>query len=368
VANRSSTIIGPGSLRFGLAALVVVHHSFPLRMGLWAVYVFFILSGYWISTMWDHKYRLTRWPVMTFYVSRWWRLAPVFLFCTLLALACTDMRPPGNSSPFIWFTRQILVVGSLSAGNLLPPAWSLDVEAQFYLIAPGLFWLMRKRRIDVIGTGILMSFLAFLYFAYWPPQPGPWQLRFVLAPYLGFFLTGVAIHRWSWQPSNRLAIGSVAVFFAATALLLLSPSTRGGIWTPGVSAPDMWWHQLWAGAGALLITPFIALNVRSPSDRWDRLLGNWAYPLYLFHWLPRQWYYRNVNWTASWWDSCALLMMNFAIALAGSFIILWFFDRPLDRLRARWVNGRTLSPSKDSLARGSRTPGSVAGALKLPQP
>jgi peptidoglycan/LPS O-acetylase OafA/YrhL len=45
------TKIGSGLFRLFLAFAVVLHHSFPLRLGAWAVDVFFILSGYWISRL-----------------------------------------------------------------------------------------------------------------------------------------------------------------------------------------------------------------------------------------------------------------------------------------------------------------------------
>ncbi len=40
---------GPGYFRLFLAALVFLHHSSRLHLGTFAVYIFFILSGYWIG-------------------------------------------------------------------------------------------------------------------------------------------------------------------------------------------------------------------------------------------------------------------------------------------------------------------------------
>src|ERR1700721_2634089 len=77
---------GPGLFRLFLASVVVLHHSFPLKLGSWAVYVFFILSGYWICRLWRQQYVQTQSPLLTFMVSRWWRLTPVFLLCTLISL------------------------------------------------------------------------------------------------------------------------------------------------------------------------------------------------------------------------------------------------------------------------------------------
>ena len=71
------TVLGPGMFRLLLSLLVVLHHSLPLRLGTWAVYVFFILSGFWICRMWRQRYAETQSPYLTFLVSRWWRLPRV---------------------------------------------------------------------------------------------------------------------------------------------------------------------------------------------------------------------------------------------------------------------------------------------------
>src|SRR5258708_30697561 len=119
------SLLSPGGVRLFLAMVVVVHHSLPLRAGSWAVDVFFVLSGYWITRMWNTRYRQTRIPYITFLVSRWWRLAPGFLVCTLLALRSPLLLREGsfvnsqvNSA---WWLPQLLILGSSGAGPILPP-------------------------------------------------------------------------------------------------------------------------------------------------------------------------------------------------------------------------------------------------------
>jgi hypothetical protein len=42
----------PGLFRLFLSLIGVMHHSFPIRLGGWAVGILFVLSGYWIARMW----------------------------------------------------------------------------------------------------------------------------------------------------------------------------------------------------------------------------------------------------------------------------------------------------------------------------
>jgi peptidoglycan/LPS O-acetylase OafA/YrhL len=142
-------------------------------------------------------------------------------------------------------------------------------------------------------------------------------------------------------------MGSLLIFLAFTLALALSPRTHGGIWivgfdTAAVSADSfpgivvsVWWL-----IGAVMVVPFLAWNVSQDSPRFDRFLGNLAYPLYLFHWIPRDWYYHFSLRSDPIWKQCALLGLNLLAAAAGAVIILLLLDQPLERLRARWVASR----------------------------
>jgi peptidoglycan/LPS O-acetylase OafA/YrhL len=340
------TTIGPGIFRLFLSYLVVLHHSFPLRLGAWAVYVFFILSGFWICRMWRRRYAHTRNPYLTFVVSRWWRLAPIFLVCTILGVVSsvllqgTDaLQRVGNLS---WWLRQIPIAGSTGVGTVLPPAWSLDVEMQFYFLAPLLVLLLAR-------MGPLLRYLtvasALGWFLFCIFRGGYSQVAH-LSLYLGFFLVGVAIEIAHWTPSRGLAFGSVLVFFLVTLALTLWPQTHRGIWVIGretqANAENSLSHLvgLWWVVGAVVVSPFVAWNVSQVSPSFDRFLGNLAYPLYLFHWIPRDWYYHLSLTAGANWKQSALLIANFLLASLGALLIFCLIDQPLDRRRAVWVDSR----------------------------
>jgi len=338
--------IGSGIFRLFLAAIVVVHHSFPLRLGAWAVYAFFILSGFWICQMWRQRYTHTHHPLLTFMVSRWWRLAPVFLVCTALSVACSSLLYGGNAlqgpSRLAWWLRQLLIAGSNGAGTDLPPSWSLDVEMQFYLVAPLLITLFGR-----IGPFFrcLTAAAACGWFVLYILRGGNVQLAH-LTLFVGFFLVGVAVQIGRWKPSRAMAIGSLLIFFGITFVLAICPQTQHGIWRAGLDAapaPDSFAGiaaSIWWIIGAGMTVPFLAWNVSQDSSRFDRFLGNLAYPLYLFHWIPREWYYHFSLRSDPTWKQYSLLAMNFLAAAAGAVIILLLVDQPSERLRAGWVASR----------------------------
>ena len=74
--NRATSLLQPGIFRLFLAILVLVNHSSRFDLGDWAVYTFFILSGYWIYRMWEEKYSKARAPYRLSICSRILRILP----------------------------------------------------------------------------------------------------------------------------------------------------------------------------------------------------------------------------------------------------------------------------------------------------
>ena len=342
----AKSLVSPGTVRLFLASVVVVHHSLPLRAGSWAVDVFFILSGYWITRMWNTHYCRTKASYFTFLVSRWWRLLPVFLVCTGFGVASAfllrGIGSPASPSTPGWWLRQAIIIGSSDAGRVLPPTWSLDVEMQFYLIAPILIWTFSK--ISAGWRWMAVAALLATLAGRLATGTYPESARFGL--FSGFFLAGLALALQPWTPGAKVIFGGLALFLGGTLALLALPNARNGIWIEGKLAQlgtdrlagviaSTWWV-----IGGILVIPFIARSLAIRSSAFDRLLGDLAYPLYLFHWIPRDWYYRLCGINPSPLVRVVLLVADFIIAYAGAVLILVLIDRPMERLRRVWVESR----------------------------
>jgi peptidoglycan/LPS O-acetylase OafA/YrhL len=341
---RSSGFLGPGGFRLILASVVVVHHSFAFRAGPWAVYVFFILSGYWITQMWHNRYVQTRNSYFTFLVSRWWRIAPVFFVCMVLGfwsgVLTHDSAVLSLSTDPVWWLRQIPIAASTGPIKALPPSWSLDIDMQFYLLAPMAIYLVSKLSAKVRWP--LVAILLLL------PSILLWQgIDIAAPPYLavfsGFIVAGIILALSNWVARSSTIVTGVVIFLVGSALLVALPETRTAIWYEGKWDVDVspitsvWWVL-----GAILILPFVSRNVRVKSSRVDRFLGDLVYPLYLFHWIPREWYYYACENSHSVFVRILALLANFGLAFAGAILILILIDLPLGRLRTKWVNSRQL--------------------------
>lgn len=336
--------MSPGKFRFLLATIVVASHFTSANIGVASVYLFFALSGYWVSEMWQKKYSRTRFPYVTYIISRIWRIAPVFLLCSMLALFLQltapsivapatpfdSIEPNGIIASFILLGYSTLHTGPLG------PAWSLDVEMQFYVIAPILIAVFSRRptltAVAVIGAA-LASAVA-------------WKAR-SLGCTLPFFIAGIACARLpALRPSQALAKASAAALLFALCLFVAVPALRPIMFTGAhPSHMSAFNPALNVLLGAIAL-PFALYTVSRSGSSFDRLMSDWSYSLYLFHWIPLvfvQHYIPSINqhgYVMRGLLTLPVLAATYVISLA---ITLWV-DRPFNSLRAKFVSRRGLKP------------------------
>lgn len=151
-------------LRGCLSWWVVIIHAFWLTNhrleGFWLngntpVNLFVVLSGYCITQLLLSK----RETFGAFILRRWFRLFPAFFVCLLFAIVvrpltvgtnALDLARETSEGTFWWqhlAAHFLMLHGAVSAWlswsgqALLPPAWSISLEWQLYLIAPAMVWL-----------------------------------------------------------------------------------------------------------------------------------------------------------------------------------------------------------------------------------
>lgn len=286
-------------LRAIAVLLVVIFHAFPrfIKGGFVGVDVFFVISGYLISSLIFAHLENGRFSHIEFYSRRIKRILPVLILVivscaafgwyVLLAdeyrqLGRQIMAGAGFVSNFaLWseagyFDRQ-------SFEKPLLHLWSLAIEEQFYIVWPlllGWAW-SRKWNIPWVITLILCgSFLSNILLtgsdeiaAFYAPWSRFWELM------IGCILAYITLHRpqslWflalkqNWQS----AIGLALIVLAA--LLLNKQSAFPG-----------WWALLPTIGTFLIINagPDASLNRHVLSGKRMVWIGLLSYSLYLWHW------------------------------------------------------------------------------------
>jgi peptidoglycan/LPS O-acetylase OafA/YrhL len=343
--------MGPGLFRLLLASVVVAYHYSSLALGHAAVYLFFVLSGYWVYRMWEDKYRRTRNPYLTFVISRIWRLAPVFLLCSALAsaiflLLTRLIQPAIPIAPVTpgWDMLPSLILLGYNASTFHPlvPAWSLDIEMQFYLLAP--FVLIGMKRRPVAAVTVVLGACAVIATVY------GYVLLAALDHYLPYFMIGMLAAQYpAFIHKRRYAIGSLIALSLLLATFLFTPALRSALIGGAHAGPLYKYNEALNVAVTLLSVPFVLSTVKNASGNLDKLMADLSYSVYLFHWIPDlivEIYFPQLA-TKSHAIRAAylfgILMLTYSVAL----LITLLIDRPANRARARFVRARTVSnPAK----------------------
>jgi peptidoglycan/LPS O-acetylase OafA/YrhL len=144
-----------GSYRYLLSFFVILAHLFPfisVHSGIYAVFGFYIISGYLMTLILDKNYGWNFGGVKRYYANRFLRVYPSYWFVAILSIIiiyilpeiCKNLNPalilPSSFSQWI---PNIAILGlgplmniQLEPSRLIPPAWALHTELCFYLIIP----------------------------------------------------------------------------------------------------------------------------------------------------------------------------------------------------------------------------------------
>ncbi len=288
----------------GLRAIAVLSvvgfHAFPARLmgGFIGVDIFFVISGFLISTIIFSNLERGCFDFIDFYSRRIKRIFPSLLVVLLSCLAfgwfvllAEEYRQLGKhtaagagfiSNLVLWNEKGYF--DSDSDTKPLLHLWSLGIEEQFYLIWPLVLfigWKIRQRLLLVTVLVLVLSFgLSIKYIhadavaAFYAPQARFWELL------CGSLLAWVVLHQKKLiqdiSPVNKNLL-STAGFSLIIAGLALT--------TKNVAFPG-WWALL-PVVGAVLVIGAGAqawLNRKVLSSRMLVWFGLISFPFYLWHW------------------------------------------------------------------------------------
>ncbi|GLR61150.1 acyltransferase family protein [Rhizobium indigoferae] len=272
---------------------VVIFHADHgwLPGGFVGVDIFFVISGFLISSIILNDLSSGSFSIATFYAKRIRRIFPALV--TVLAaswlagwfmLTADEFKSLGAqiaagagfaANIYFWLTSDYFA----SSSDLLPELhlWSLGVEEQFYVMWPMLLAFASRRRMNTVKLIVLLGIISLVLNILITPHD-PVQTFFLPYARLWELLLG-ALLATAGQPGSmplNQVKASVGVALIAATLILVDNSASFPGWRaipPTIGAALL----ISAGASAWVNRYFL-------SNRVAVGIGLISYPLYLWHW------------------------------------------------------------------------------------
>jgi exopolysaccharide production protein ExoZ len=315
------------ALRALAALAVVTYHALQwadggFDVGRAGVDVFFVISGFIIWRVTAGREVSPR----AFLWRRLTRVAPLYWLATLAVLAAVLVWPaflPEVRPGWSHLVLSMAFIPHLDPRGLpfptLPPGWTLDYEAAFYLIFAAALAGPRRWR----GRVALGALAAVTAFGFLEPEP----FYFLGAnPMLLQFAAGVGIAMAAERRRLPGPAGGGAML--AVALGLWTWVEAGGLFT------ELWRPLLWGVPAALTVAGAVSLElggadrgVHPAAARAILILGDASYAIYLLHLPATAVIAHTLGWSRPWLFLPAALVASLAAGLAGRALV----ERPLLR-------------------------------------
>ncbi len=313
-------------LRAMAALSVALFHAcqwsrIDFSIGAAGVDLFFVISGF---VMWTVTAGRNPTP-LAFLRRRVIRVAPLYWLVTLALVAGALIFPQRFPEVEPRADHVLLSLAFIQHMNpdgqpfpVLPPGWTLNYEAVFYLIFASCLILPVRRRIAALTLALVV--LSTAGFA-WPPG-----YVMLLNPMFLQFLAGVWLARLAQkQMLPERAIGWLLLGLGLALFVLL--------WLSAID-PDLWRPMIWGLPAVLVVAGAVSVEADGgwPAWRWLGVLGDASYSIYLTHTLT----IGALAMTIGAWNPPVFVPLALAVAIVGGLVSYLWIERPmLARLRQR---------------------------------
>ncbi|MHB1100133.1 MAG: acyltransferase family protein [Burkholderiales bacterium] len=293
---------------------VVGYHAFPSQVGggFVGVDIFFVISGFLISTIIFSNLQHNTFSFIEFYTRRIKRIFPGLLLVLITSftlgwfvLFSGEFKQLGKhiasgagfvSNFVLW--NESGYFDSASETKPLLHLWSLGIEEQYYVIWPLLIWLTWERRINLLVVVMAIGTTSFILNIlkahtdsvadFYSPQTRFWELM------VGSALAYVQLYPHSLLQKITYYIGSITHAHARNDFTWRNIQSLLGSALIIASINILTQHRSFPGWWAIMPTAGAALIISSGTRAWINrtVLSNpllvWfgliSYPLYLWHW------------------------------------------------------------------------------------
>ena len=326
-----------GIFRTLLALAVVVDHLGGVHgMGTYAVFGFYVLSGYLMTMVLHRTYGYSISGFSRYALNRWLRIFPIYYIAiglsgVLVWLLGDEMTRqfhanigvPANAEELV---RNLALILSINTETrLVAPAWALTVEGFFYIligIGVSRFW---------IGTLVWLAF-SVAYTGYLILGDAPWSYRYftISAASLPFALGVTVFHL-----KNRGGIGSSVLgsnSFLAVVVVAMCANYFAGTVISDEGGMGVHFYINLLMMAFLIIALGARRSIGGIDAAMDKKIGDLSYPVYLLHYQAGLIVSALTPWVRGEWS---MLLAAVLVVVALSVGANRFVELPINRLRSQ---------------------------------
>jgi peptidoglycan/LPS O-acetylase OafA/YrhL len=287
-----------GVLRTILALMVMSQHMLNLiPLGQYAVFCFYIISGYLMTLVMHETYGYDLKGRYRFIINRALRLYPIYwlvIGLTILLIFYLGQNVTRNYNPSLYlppsvesvFQNFFMVFPAWNPINvyprLVPPGWALTVELFFYaMICLGMSKTLGRVQVWLFVSLMYVPLTYALGFdsteRYFPIAAG--SLPFSIGALIYFYTRKTTPNRFfSW--ANKIP--------ALWLFVLLIANSLGGLYL--FKLPNLYFFQELAFYVNLILGSLLVYKIASGDHifairaKADKFIGDFSYPIYLLHW------------------------------------------------------------------------------------
>lgn len=317
--------VGLGTWRFLLAALVAISHLWEGMIhgpAAYAVWGFFILSGYLMAYVLCFKYSTSKSGLRDYAFNRFLRIYPAYTVAvmagalTLYVLPRIGVLPSTLNPQFVrphtaleWMSN-VFLLPIPTPGLFVPVAGALAVEVGAYVLIP----LMATNR-SAAWLGFILSFALNVKYGFGLDSFGE--------RYSGFLTCFMAFSAGALLSQYRESLSQLRaprLSFAAWGFHCLV-----WLWFP-------YWPWTYGLYVSLLLSAWVVLSLAPvKQSRLDQWLGDMSYPVYLFHTTAAIWLVA----VGMQMRSFSFFCVAFVITMVVSWLVIRLVDRPLAGLKRK---------------------------------
>jgi peptidoglycan/LPS O-acetylase OafA/YrhL len=332
-----------GIFRCLLALMVVVQHLGGAHtLGSYAVFGFYILSGYLMTSIMHKQYGYSAKGMGRYAINRFLRIYPMYFLSIAITLVLLFVW--GNSSLTAFhdcvylpqtateILRNIFMVFSVTdCPRLTPPSWALAVEVCFYILI-GLGLSKFKSLVIVWFSLSALYHLVAMFIGL------DWSYRYftVLAASLPFATGALIFH--AKKPIDtyvaRLSANFIFIVLLALGALILLNWYVGALLNQ-VKGISFYINFLLAAVVIMVLAGVKTSNLRLAA--WDKWWGALSYPMYLMHFqvgFLTMIIANNLGLSVKRSESL-LVFCAMPVLLAVALLFVRFIEQPIENYRAK---------------------------------